>query len=80
MEDESEDAVVDEFVVGIVGFLQSADVTVEEAQLTAEVTADGRGTDAAPFAGEALAQQLHDMIGLDDGLGRVKGLLRNWLL
>ena len=47
VEDITEEAVVDEFVLVVVGVLDVAYIAVEEAQLTAQVVADGRGADAA---------------------------------
>ena len=68
VEDVAEETVVDEVFVGVVGFLKVADVTVEEAELTAQVGADGRGTDAATVFGEALVEDVEDDGGLIDGL------------
>ena len=47
VEDVAEEAVVDELFFVFDGVFKVADVAVEEAQLTAEVVADGRGADAA---------------------------------
>ena len=45
VEDVTEDAVVDEVVVGVVGLQQVTHIFIEEAQLTAHIGADGGGTD-----------------------------------
>ena len=47
MEDVAEEAVVDEFFFVVDSIFKVADVAVEEAELTAEVVADGSGADAA---------------------------------
>ena len=58
VEDVAKETVVDDFFVGVVGLLKVADVTVEEAELTAQVSADGCGTDAATVFGETLAEDV----------------------
>jgi len=66
MEDVSKEAVVDKFLVGVVGLLEVADVTVEEAQLATQIIADGRGTDTSVFLGETLLEDVEDGWGLGD--------------
>ena len=68
VEDVAEETVVDEVFVGVVGFLEVADVTVEEAQLAAQVSADGRGTDSTVVIGETMVEDVEDGGGLVDGL------------
>ena len=76
MEDVAKDAVVDEVLVVVVGLDEVADIVVEEAELTAEVGADGRGTDTAFSGREPLAEDVDDGRGLGDGLWRAEdGLL-----
>ena len=72
VEDVAEDAVVDEFFFVVVGLFEVADISVEEAQLTAQVGADGCGTDAAPLFGEAALEGEHHVGGLGDGLWRAE--------
>ena len=73
VEDVTEEAVVDEFVLAVVGVLDVADVAVEEAQLTAQVVADGRRADAVC---KTVAEVLHHLGGLRDGRwGMEEGLL-----
>ena len=68
VEDVAEEAVVDEVFVGVVGFLETADVTVEEAELAAQVGTDGGGTDATMVLGESMVEDVEDGGGLVDGL------------
>ena len=68
MEDDAEETVIDEVFVGVVGFLKVANVTVEETQLTAQISADGRGTDAATVFGETLTENVEHGRCLVDGL------------
>ena len=68
MEDVAEDTVIDEFVIGVVGLLEVTDVSVEEAQLAAQVGADGRGTDTTAVIREALTKDIKDGGSLFDGL------------
>ena len=72
MEDVAEDAVVDEVVFVVVGLLEVADVTVEEAQLTTQVGADGGRTEAATILREATLEGLHHGGGLGDRFGRAQ--------
>ena len=72
VEDVAEDAVVDEFFFVVVGLFEVADISVEEAQLTAQVGADGRRTDAAPLFGEAALEGGHHIGSLGDGLWRAE--------
>ena len=68
MENDSEESVVDEVFVGVVGFLEIADVTVEETQLTAQISTDGRRADAATVFGETLTENVEHGRCLVDGL------------
>lgn len=60
MEDVAEEAVVNEFFVGVIRFLEITDITVEEAQLATQVVANSRRADAAVLFGESLAQDVDD--------------------
>lgn len=69
VEDVAEDAVVDEIVFCGIGLLEIADIAIEEAQLTTQVGAYGRGTDTAMFFGEAVVEDIDDGGCFLDGLG-----------